>query len=310
MSGLSVVGNVNVDLIVRAATELPPPGEEWLVDAVDCRIGGAATNAAMTMSALGWTPRLVGCVGHDHFGRFILDGLSARGLERDVIVVPDRPTGVSVAFEAPDRDRSFLISLGSLGSVDLATIPRDVTTEPYFLSCGYFTMPALRGDPTIDLLGASRSSGGMTFFDPGWDPDGWSDGTKREIRSILPSVDVFLPNELEIGNLAGTTDAVEAARAVQDLSGGWVVVKRGAGGCVAIGPEGQELRAEAGRVGVLDTTGAGDAFNAALMVGLAEEQPFDEALRFAVKVASAVVSRPSTDRYPSREDLEPGGRNP
>ena len=83
-------------------------------------------------------------------------------------------------------------------------------------------------------------------------------------------------------------------------------MKRGADGCIAVGPEMGPVRVSAPPVDVIDSTGAGDAFNAALMVSMASGSSHEDALRFAVRVASSVVSRASSDRYPTRDEVIPG----
>jgi sugar/nucleoside kinase (ribokinase family) len=300
---ICVIGNVNVDLIARSVTELPPPGEEWPVERIEYRPGGAAANSTLALTALGSLVRLVGCVGNDDLGRLLLESLRSAGVETgDVAVVREMATGVSVAFEAPERDRSFLISLGSLGRFDLAMIPEDALRSKFVLVCGTFNLPLFRGQVRA-LLEEVRRKGGMTLFDPGWDPDGWTQHTRRELQELLPLVDVFLPNESEARNLSRSKDAEAAADVLQGVSGAWVVVKRSSDGCIAAGPDGARVSEAAPTVDVIDTTGAGDAFNAGLVLRLAEGMTMTEALPFAVRVASAVVSRPSSDRYPSRRDI-------
>jgi sugar/nucleoside kinase (ribokinase family) len=302
-TSICIIGNVNVDLIARSVSELPPPGEEWPVERIEYRPGGAAANSALALTALGSPSRLVGCVGNDDLGRLLLQSLRSAGVETgDVAVVRDMATGVSVAFEAPDRDRSFLISLGSLRRFDLAMIPEDALRSRFVLVCGTFNLPRLRGQVQA-LLDEVRREGGMTLFDPGWDPDGWTQQTRRELRELLPRVDVFLPNESEARCLSESEDVEAAADVLQRASGAWVVVKRSSDGCIAAGPDGARVSEGAPTVEVIDTTGAGDAFNAGLVLRLAEGVKMTEALPFAVRVASAVVSRPSSDRYPSRRDI-------
>jgi sugar/nucleoside kinase (ribokinase family) len=99
------------------------------------------------------------------------------------------------------------------------------------------------------------------------------------------------------------TDPVAAAGALSRRSGGWTVVKLGAAGAVAVSADGRSRRVTAPRVDVVDTTGAGDAFNAGLMRSLAEGADPAEALDEAVAVASVVVSRSSDDRYPLPEEI-------
>jgi sugar/nucleoside kinase (ribokinase family) len=301
--GVGVVGNVNVDILVAAPATLPPPGEEWRVDAVELRPGGAAANTALTLAGLGAPPLVAGCVGDDDLGRLLLDELARAGVRESVAVVPGTATGVSIAFEAPGRDRSFLTSLGSLAVFDDSLVPPACLERRFVLLCGYFLLPRLRGAGADRLLAAAHANGATTLFDPGWDPDGWPEPTRREIADLLRLVDVFLPNEAEAAAMTGETEPVAAARALRAISGGRVVVKRGAEGCAAVGPGGETTRTAAPVVTVTDTTGAGDAFNAGLVHALAQDAGWAEALRSATRVASTVVSRPSHDRYPRPDEL-------
>jgi sugar/nucleoside kinase (ribokinase family) len=182
-------------------------------------------------------------------------------------------------------------------------VPEEAFGASFVLLCGYFDLPSMRGRPSADLLRQVKSAGGTTLFDPGWDHDGWSGATCDEIRSLLPFVDIFLPNDLEAESVSGDPDLISAARVLSALSGGWTVVKLGPDGCLATGPDLTVQRAPAPAVEVIDTTGAGDAFNAGLMDALGAGRRWEDALRNASVLASAVVSRPSEDRYPARSDL-------
>src|SRR5215216_2127151 len=148
MSRISVIGNVNIDLLVWPVTELPPPGADLPVETIEIRAAGSAGNTALALARLGHIPHLIGCVGDDHFGQFILQELAAAGIEEGVAVVPDQPTGISVAFEAPGRDRSFLTLLGSLKGFGASMIPSEALTKDFVLLCGYFSLPSLRGEST------------------------------------------------------------------------------------------------------------------------------------------------------------------
>jgi sugar/nucleoside kinase (ribokinase family) len=304
MSRISVIGNVNIDILVWPATELPPPGADLPVESIQVRAAGSAGNTALALARLSHRPHLVGCVGDDHFGQFILEELAAAGVEGGVGVLPDEPTGISIAFEGPGRDRSFLTLLGSLQRLQASMVPSEALAKDFVLFCGYFSLPSLRGEPTIRLLERVRADGGYTLFDCDWDPGGWTEESREEVVQILPLVDVFLPSEDEARGLTGLDDPVAAAQALQQISGRWVVAKLGENGCVAFGP-GEEHRVPAPFVRVSDTTGAGDSFNGGLLYALASGAEWSEALRFATRVASTVVSRSSANRYPTLEELIP-----
>jgi sugar/nucleoside kinase (ribokinase family) len=300
---IAVIGNVNLDVLLSPVVDLPPPGVERLVASGEVRCGGAAANTALALAALGLSPRLIGCVGEDGVGRLLLEELGHAGVALGVRVATGTSTGVSVALEAPGRDRSFLTSLGSLASFDGSMIGSEALAASFVLLCGYFLLPSLRGRATAELLRRAHEGGATTLFDCGWDPEGWTERSRAEVLGLLPLVDVFLPNREEATRLTGTTDALEAARMLQAISHRWVVIKLGSAGCLAVGPNGAVLRADAPQVHVVDTTGAGDAFNAGLVCALVRRERWEEALRLATHVASAVISRPSLDRYRGLDQL-------
>jgi sugar/nucleoside kinase (ribokinase family) len=177
-------------------------------------------------------------------------------------------------------------------------IPDDALTCENLLLCDCFVAPMLRGEPARRLLETARARGARTFFDTTWDPDGFSSEPRDEVRGLLKSVDVLLPNEIEVCALADRPgDAVQASHALQAVSGGWVVVKLGPSGCLAVGPDGAQVSVPAPNVSVGDTTGAGDAFNAGLVHALSGGASWDQALTQATRFATEIIARPSNDRY-------------
>lgn len=298
MPTVTVIGGVQADLLMSPVTDLPPSGGSMLTENMSLRVGGAGANSALAFLETKMTTRLVGCVGDDHLGRWMRSQLDAVGLGRDLVISAEEPTGLTVALESPNRDRTFITYLGVNAHWDASTIPADVLACDNLLLCDYFVMPGLQGD-AADLLATARAAGARTFFDTAWDPGGFSAATRAEVMQLLALVDVFLPNEAEARALAGATDGspAEAARDLQAASGGWVVMKLGADGCLAVGPDAAELAVAAPAVDVADTTGAGDAFNAALVNAMSEGFEWPDALEAATLFASTVVARPSNDRH-------------
>jgi sugar/nucleoside kinase (ribokinase family) len=295
---VTVIGCVQADVVMSPVTELPTPGGTLLTDQMTVRVGGAGANAALASIEAGMDVRLIGCIGEDQLGGWMREQLTLAGLADELVVVTGEPSGLTVVLESPERDRTFLTYLGVNGRWEPAMIPDDALTCGNLLLCDYFVAPRLRGEASRRLLDTARARGARTFFDTTWDPDGFPGETRAEVRELLPSVDVFLPNEVEACALADRAgDAVEAGRALQAVSGGWVVVKRGPSGCFAVGPDGTEIAVAAPAVTVADTTGAGDAFNAGLVHALAGGGSWPDALASATSFATTIISRPSDDRY-------------
>jgi sugar/nucleoside kinase (ribokinase family) len=297
-STVTVIGCVQADVVMSPVTDLPAPGGTLLTESAATRVGGAGANAALAAVEAGLQVRLIGCLGDDHVGAWMQEQLTPAGLADELVVVAGDATGLTVALESPSRDRSFLTYLGVNARWDPATIPDDALTCDNLLLCDYFVAPPLRGDAARRLLETARARGARTFLDTSWDPGGFSSETRAEVHALLPSVDVFLPNEVEARALVEDChDAAHAARALQLVSGGWVVVKLGPRGCVAAGPGGAELAAPAPAATVADTTGAGDAFNAGVVQALADGAGWPETLTAATRFATGIIARPSDGRY-------------
>jgi len=295
---ITVIGCVQVDVVMSPVTDLPAPGGTLLTEQMAVRVGGAGANAALASVEAGMEARLIGCIGDDQLGEWMRDQVGPAGLADGLVAVAGETTGLTVALESATRDRTFLTYLGVNARWEPAMIPDDALNCENLLLCDYFLAPRLRGEAARRLLDTARDRGARTFFDTTWDPDGFSDQARAEVLGLLPSVDVFLPNEVEACAIAGAAgDASRAARALQAVSGGWVVVKLGSRGCLAAGPDGTEIAVPAPAVAVADTTGAGDAFNAGLAGALARDADWQEALTAATRFATTIISRPSNERY-------------
>ncbi|MBI3287047.1 MAG: carbohydrate kinase family protein [Chloroflexi bacterium] len=307
---VTVIGNINIDLVIASLSGLPEWGRDTIVSSMEFRTAGAAGYTAMALSRIGVPVALVTNMGDDLFGRRMLadlqgyPGIDLQGVE----VTPGVPSGLSVSLVREDGERGFITYLGHLAHLEAGLIDRHwekVAQARILLLCGYFVLPALRGDATQLLLERSRREGLLVLLDTGWDPVGWPSSSHREIRKLLPLVDVFLPNLEEARALTGESQPSAMARRLIEEGLAQLVIKLGSQGCLAA--DGQSMVYEpAYPVEIFDTTGAGDAFNAAFIYGLLAEWPLTRRLRFANRLAAHVIARRAQagERFPSLEELE------
>jgi len=302
-SSISIIGNIQLDVLASPVSALPTPGGDTVIERIAVRTAGAAGNVSLALAALGVQHRLFGTVGDDDAGRWVISELERLGLEKDIRIVLGEATGISIALEAPNRERSFLTAHGVLSTYGITDLPSDAWESDLVLLTGYFSLPGLRGEGSLKILQNAKAMGAQTFFDTGWDPEEWAGDATNEVLAMLPHVDVFLPNESEAFALTGETDAASAAAALTDHCPGWVVVKLGSRGLLATGPSGAQLTIDAPAVKAIDTTGAGDSLAAGLLASLADGHDVASALATGVRVASTVVGRDSHRRYPTRQEL-------
>jgi argininosuccinate lyase len=300
---LHVVGNVQLDVIASPVHRLPAPGGDDVVDHIAVRPAGAAGNVSLALAALGVDHRLFGAVGDDQAGRWVAQELRGLGVGGDLHVVAGEETGISIALEAPGRERAFVTAHGVLTGYGVDALPQDVTAADFLLLTGYFSMPGFRGEGTGRLLREARGRGAFVGLDTGWDPEDWSGPGVAEVLGLLPLLDLFLPNEPEALALTGTSNAERAIEVLAQRCPGWVVLKLGERGVLASGPAGETFSLGAPTVTAKDTTGAGDSLAAGVLAELVRGVRMEDALVTGVRVASTVVSRDSRNRYPTRDEL-------
>ncbi len=278
-----VLGDINVDLILGPQAR-PVFGQvETLVDDAELTVGGSGAIFAMGAAKLGLCVAQCGVVGDDSFGRFLLASLHSRGVEtRGVVIDPSAKTGLSVHLRA-DSDRAILTYLGTIDSLSAERIAEDLPAQARHLHISsYFLQHKLRaGLP--HLLRRARAAGTTVSLDTNWDPsERWDHG----LPEVLALVDVFLPNEQEALAITGCAD-IESALEALAATVPTVVVKQGAAGASC--RQGARRYYDPGFAmpTVVDTTGAGDSFNAGFLYGVLHNWEIPGALALACACGAA-----------------------
>ena len=282
---LLVVGEVNPDVVVLGADVSPAFGQaEKLVDGIRLTIGSSSAIFACGASRLGLRTALVGLLGDDPLARYMLGALSDRGVDVSHCVIDASvPTGASVIIST-GRDRAILTAKGAMSQLRAEQVPPHLLKEARHLHVGsYYLQDGLR--PALAGLFDEASAAGMsTSFDPNWDPGGRWDG---EIDAVLAASDLVFLNDQEARAIANTGEALTAGRLLMRRSklGAAIVVKQGAEGGMALQGS-QVARSAALPVDAVDTTGAGDSFDAGFVYGFLQAWPLQRCLELAVACGS------------------------
>ncbi len=274
---LLVVGEINPDLILTGTDLQPVFGQaEKLVEGATLTIGSSSAIMACGAARLGLHTAFLGVVGDDEMGHFMLGAMAARDVDVSACIVdPTLSTGLSVILSQP-HDRAILTHLGAIAALRAEQIDRALMGRARHLHVGsYFLLDALRPDLPA-LYSEAHGRGMTTSLDTNWDPSGAWDGG---LPQLLRECDVLLPNEAEALAISQRGDLRQAL----DTLLGWVptlAVKRGREGALAR-QGGQTIRVPSLPVHVVDTTGAGDSFDAGFLYGYLHGWPLERSLRLA-----------------------------
>ena len=261
-----VIGDCNPDVLVLGGDVTPAFGQqEKLVATIDLVIGGSAAITAVAAARLGLRVALVATVGADPAGEFMLGQLTREGVDVSAVISRGQaPTGMTVALSR-GGDRALLTALGAMTSLTAADVPAGLLARSRHVHVSsYFLLEDSLGPGVAGLLAAARAAGATTSLDTNWDPSGRWGGER--LAAAIAQTDLLLPNEAEALRLSGA-GTLAAAAAALGRAGRRLVMKLGERGVLcADGAVAHQVSVPAMRP--VDTTGAGDCFNAGLIAGL------------------------------------------
>ncbi len=274
---IAVVGSVNLDLVASVAT-LPAPGETVTNATLARHPGGKGANQALAARRLGAEVTLIACVGDDGHATAALRLLRAAGVAlQHCVTDPTLPTGVALIVVAAGGENQIVVAPGANRALQPAHLP----VLDFDALIVQLEIPAA----TV-LAAATRASGWVTVnLAPATAVD----------PALLRRADLIVVNETEaqyygatLQHLPGLVALTLGARGAQLLRGGDVIA-----------------RAAPPAVQVVDTTGAGDCFVAALTLALLEKQPAERALRFACAAGALAASRSGAQpSMPRRDEVQ------
>jgi ribokinase len=292
-----------MDFIVRVS-HLAAPGETILGGDFRMLPGGKGANQACAAGKLAASSivRMVGRVGYDIFADQLKASLAAAGVDVSAVSgTRSEPTGVALIQVDDQGQNSIVVASGANFAFHAAEIEG---SRAAFRGARYALFQLETPLATVAAaLKLARSESARTVLDPA--------PAQPLSREILEATDILTPNETEACILLGrapsrvpAADAPALARAVLETGPGAVVLKLGDQGCLYADAK-SEIYSPAFAVETVDSTAAGDTFNAALAVALTEGRAIGEALRFANAAAAISVTRiGAQSSAPSRAEVE------
>jgi len=296
------VGLIVGDFIAKPVERMPERGKLTFVEKIELHIGGCATNTGIVAKKLGVDVSIVGKVGNDNLGKFIINKLKEEGIDTKFIKISDKFTtsGTSVLVHS-DGERSFLHSVGA--NADFTINDIDFSLFEYFSIihiAGPFLMPNFIGDNLFGTLKEAKNRGLITCLDTVWDGFGrWLKGIEKSLQYI----DYFFASLEEAKMISGQKDKEKICDFFLSEGVKNVCLKMGENGSY-IKNEKEEYYFPALKVNVVDTTGAGDGYVAGFIKGLTLNYDFKKCGLIANIVGAKITTEiGATSGVKNWEDL-------
>ena len=295
-----VIGELNVDIVATGLRSAPEMGAEILADDCELTLGSASAIFAAGLAKLGHDVTFVSQVGRDYFGDFCLRSLQQLGVAtRNVVRKADEKTGVTIALSGK-RDRALVTHPGAVatltaGGVDARLLKR----HNHLHLTSYYLQQALQPSFAA-IFRRAKESGLTTSFDPNSDP---SNKWNASIERVLQHTDVLFLNDREALSLTRSRTA-KAALKVLGTKVGCVAIKRGSRGAIAVA--GGVTATHSGfSITAVDTTGAGDSFDAGFLSAYLRHAPLAECLKIGNACGALSATRiGGTAGQPTEPELQ------
>ena len=289
MAQVTCLGIFVADVVGKAIDHMPERGTLMGIDRIELHSGGCAANTGISLAKLGIQTAVIGKVGRDSLGEFMVGAMEKNGVDVAGVVRDDNnvPTSATMVMVDSAGERSFIHSTGTNATFTENDVNWDIAkASPILHIAGPYLMPRYVGDDNGRVLKKAKELGLTTTLDTVWDFTGrWM----SVLEQCLPYLDYALPSIEEAVKLTGKTDPREIAKVFIDAGVKVVGIKMGEKGSYIRTATGDEVTVPPLTVKVVDALGAGDAWAAGFLTGLVKEWDLERCARFANAVGASCV---------------------
>ncbi|MEM5800000.1 MAG: carbohydrate kinase family protein [Candidatus Aenigmatarchaeota archaeon] len=299
MAKVTVIGDINVDVLTSPIEKYPKKDSQVLIDCAKLEVGGGSAHFAMAISKLGVKTRFIGLVGNDFFGEFVAKEIKKFGVESRIKRI-SKETGISIGIHFKDGSRSLLTFRGTNSLFSLKDFKfKEIKGNVLYIG-GYNLQKSFQKD-VRKVLNYAKEKRMITCLEP--DLKSGINCDLRELKNNLKFVDFFFPDFEEGKILTKEKDEEKIVEKILSFGCKNVALKLGEKGCLVSNHE-KTFRISAIKTKAINPTGAGDFFNAGFVFGYLKHKKIEKAGIYGNALASFAISRFGDERFPTRKDVE------
>lgn len=261
-----IAGTIVFDIFVSNYKKLPSKGQAVELEKFLYFTGGCGANPSIILSKLGVKVSLIGALGDDLFGNYVLRYLNQNNVDTSLVKVSSKlPTSTSILLINQKKERSYFHSTGASKEISIGLREFNIIKQSKIFHIGGVNLlPSLDGAPMAQVLEKVKSKNIITSIDLAWDvKNRWM----KNLKASLPFIDILMGNEVEIKALTQSTKLNLSLKILHEAEVKIVVVKSGSKGSI-VSKDFMQLVIPPFKVKPEDTTGAGDAFAAGFLYGI------------------------------------------
>lgn len=300
----SVIGDIFIDLILYSSGDHPKffYGGTSYCDNAKIELGGSG-NVAVGLSSLGGSVAFIGKAGHDLLGRVYIKNLKKKKVIPKIFFDKDSSTGIVIIFVDNQKERSFLVFRGAndkLSKDDVGKTTDLIEGSKYVYFSGYSLVNEPQQSAILNGVEIAREYNAKVVFDPG--AHNLIKSKPKLFAKLLSLCDIFSPNLDEAMAITKTTHIKDVINKLRDKVP-LTALKCGENGCILISKH-NVVKIDGIKVRCIDPTGAGDAFTAAIIYGLARGLSLKDTGQLANWFAAQVVTRKGSRSFPIKSQID------
>lgn len=302
MVEVTVIGDINVDLLTSPIKSYPKKDKQIAIDFIQLNPGGSSFNLALACSRLGIKTQFIGKVGNDLFGNYLLKVAKENKIISRIKISKNEKTGITFAIAFKDKSRSFISYKGTNNTFSVNDFLFDEIKGKVLAISGFNLLNSLRKD-VWRIIDYGKKIGAITSLDPNWDPDGWTEERIKDIYEILKKIDWFFPDLEEGEALTYTKNDILMVKKMINLGTKNVFLKEGDKGCL-FGKKEYIKLIPSFKVNSINTTGAGDVFHAGFIKAFLLGYSIEDCVIFANAAGALSTTKVGIDRYPTEKEVK------
>lgn len=275
-SDVSIIGTIVFDIFIPEISKYPRSGQAVDVKSIPIAVGGCGANTSIVLSKLGANVSLIGAVGQDLFGNFIINYLKENNVNIELVKISQKEqTSTSVLIINDQNERSYFHTTGASEEIKVDAIAlKQILNSKILHIGGVNLLPSLDGKPMAEILKKAKSRKIVTSIDLAWDTrNRWM----KNLKYSLPYIDILMGNKDEILALTSQKKIEKGIEVLHQFGVKIVVVKLGKDGSI-VSKDFLIHQVPPFKVKAKDETGAGDAFAGGFLFGILQGRSlFDSA---------------------------------